>query len=62
MRFIIFLSDLMIPMVFVGIISYALLKKIAVFDAFIEGTKDGFKVVIEILPTLIGLMIACRNS
>lgn len=51
-------SDLMIPLLFFVIISVGLIKKIPVFDTFIEGAKEGFKVVIDILPTLIGLMIA----
>lgn len=48
----------MIPIVFLSIISIAISKKIAVFDTFVEGAKDGLKVVLEILPTIIGLMIA----
>jgi spore maturation protein B len=35
-----------------------LLMKKNVFDDFITGAKDGFKVVYDILPTLIGLMVA----
>jgi spore maturation protein B len=35
-----------------------LLTKQHVFDDFITGAKDGFKVVFDILPTLIGLMVA----
>lgn len=65
MKLILLLSDMMIPLVFFIIIGYGISKKVDVFDAFIEGTKDGFKVVLDILPTLIGLMIAVgilRNS
>lgn len=32
--------------------------KIPVFQEFIKGAKDGFKTVLDILPTIIGLMIA----
>jgi spore maturation protein B len=53
-----YLSDLIIPILFGTIICYGLLKKISVFDVFIEGAVDGFKVVYKILPTLIGLMVA----
>lgn len=35
-----------------------LLMKQNIFDDFITGAKDGFKVVFDILPTLIGLMVA----
>jgi len=48
----------MIPLLFFSIICVGIAKKIPVFDTFIEGAKEGFKVVIDILPTLIGLMIA----
>jgi spore maturation protein B len=51
-------SDIMIPLLFFSIICVGIAKKIPVFDTFIEGAKEGFKVVIDILPTLIGLMIA----
>ena len=32
-------------------------SKTPVYDEFIEGAKDGFRVVKDILPTLIGLMV-----
>lgn len=51
-------SDIMIPLLFFSIICVGIAKKVPVFDTFIEGAKEGFKVVIDILPTLIGLMIA----
>ena len=53
-----YLSNLMIPMVIFGIVILALSTKIDMFAAFTKGAKDGFKVVYEILPTLIGLMLA----
>ncbi|MBC7961052.1 MAG: spore maturation protein [Vallitaleaceae bacterium] len=58
MKIILIVSDLMIPLIFIAIIGYAITKKIPVFDTFVEGAKDGIKVVLEILPTIIGLMIA----
>lgn len=51
-------SDWFIPMIMLGIIVYGLLKEVNVFEAFIEGAKDGLKVVVDILPTLIGLLVA----
>ena len=58
MRFLIYVSDYIIPFIFFYIIGMGLLMKKNVFDDFITGAKDGFKVVIDILPTLIGLMVA----
>jgi spore maturation protein B len=48
----------MIPFIFFYIVGMGLLMRQNVFDDFITGAKDGFKVVIDILPTLIGLMVA----
>jgi len=60
-----FISNIMIPLLIVIIIVYGMLKKVKVYDAFIEGAKDGFGTVTAILPTLIGLMVSIgvlRNS
>ncbi len=58
MMFFIWLSDWMIPIIILGIIIYGLIKNVNVYEAFIEGATDGLKVVVDILPTLIGLMMA----
>lgn len=44
-----------IPVIF---ILGGLRKKINVFDAFIEGAKEGFEVAIKIIPYLVGLLVA----
>lgn len=36
----------------------AIIKRINVYDAFIEGAKDGFKVAIGIVPFLIAILVA----
>lgn len=51
-------SDWMIPLIMVSIIVYGLLKNVNVYDAFVEGAAEGVKVVLDILPTLVGLMVA----
>lgn len=58
MGFIIYISDYIIPFLFFCIVGMGLLMKKNVYDDFIRGAKEGFKVVIDILPTLIGLMVA----
>lgn len=35
-------------------------KKVAVFDAFIEGAKNGFDVVLKIIPYLVGMLVGIR--
>lgn len=58
MNFIVYISDYIIPFLFLYIIGFGLLMKKKVYDDFIRGAKDGFDVVLGILPTLIGLMVA----
>lgn len=58
MKFLIYVSDYIIPFIFFYIVGMGLLMKQNVFDDFVQGAKDGFKVVFDILPTLIGLMVA----
>jgi spore maturation protein B len=58
MRFLIYVSDYIIPFILFYIVGYGLITKTNIYDEFIQGAKDGFKVVFDILPTLIGLMVA----
>ncbi|MDR1877021.1 MAG: spore maturation protein [Flavobacteriaceae bacterium] len=53
---------LLIPTVF---IAGAFIKKVNVFDSFIDGAKDGFGVAVKIIPYLIAMLAAIsllRNS
>ncbi len=58
MKLIVLLSDLIMPLVIVYILAFGYSRKIDVYEAFIEGAKEGFSTVLDILPTLIGLMMA----
>lgn len=58
MKWMLFFSDLIIPITFAGILLYALSRKVPVYDSFIDGAKEGFVTVLNILPTIIGLMVA----
>lgn len=53
-----YLADLIVPLVIFIIVSNGVLMKVDVYDAFIKGAKNGFFTVIKIMPTLIGLMVA----
>ena len=64
-NFINFISNLAMPLIILIIVVYGFLERKEVFDKFIEGAKDGIKIVINIFPTLIGLFLAVgalRNS
>lgn len=56
-KILLFLSDAIIPLLIFSIVGYGLMAKQNVYDDFIDGAKDGFHTVIQIMPTLIGLMI-----
>jgi len=58
MKYILALSNLIIPTMFAVIILYGYLKHVDLYDNFIEGAKDGMKTVAGILPTIVGLMVA----
>ena len=58
MRLLLYVSDIIVPAMILGIITYGMIEKINVYDEFINGARKGFATVIKIMPTLIGLMIA----
>ena len=58
MKFVMFLSDAIIPILLFYILLYGLARKHNVYEEFLEGAKDGFHTVIKIMPTLVGLMCA----
>ena len=52
------LSNGIILLIFFAIILGAVYKKINVFDAFVEGAKEGFWTCVKIIPYLVGMLIA----
>ena len=53
-------GNLVLLIIIVVIIVGGVWKKVSVFDAFIEGAKNGFDVVLKIIPYLVGLLVAIR--
>ncbi len=51
-------SNLILFLVIVSFIALALRKKINIYEAFIEGAKDGFKTAVMIIPYLIAILVA----
>jgi spore maturation protein SpmA len=47
-------------LIIVIIILGAAYKKVSVFDAFIEGAKQGFDVIVKIIPYLVAMLVAIR--
>ncbi len=51
-------SNTLLFTIICGFILSGLRKKINVYDAFIEGAKDGFKTAVTIIPYLIAILVA----
>jgi len=51
-------SNLFIFSIIIGFILLAVRKKVNVYDAFIEGAKDGFTTAVMIIPYLIAILVA----
>lgn len=47
-----------IPMLIAFIPLYAAFRKVPVYEAFIDGAKDGFGTAVSIIPHLVGMMTA----
>ncbi len=58
MQFLHFLSEAIIPLTIFLIVTNGLLNRQNIYQDFLKGAKDGFLTVIDILPTLVGLMTA----
>ncbi len=51
------ISDIIIPLVLFFVVGYGIVSGVKVYESFLQGAKDGLKIVVEIVPTLIGLMV-----
>jgi spore maturation protein B len=47
-----------IPVLLVVIPLAGMLRKVKVYDVFIEGAKEGFEVAVKIIPFLVGILVA----
>lgn len=50
--------EIIIPLIIAALCVYGLLKKVNIFESFIEGIKEGMHTVVFIAPTMIALLIA----
>jgi len=52
------ISLLTIPLMIVGIVGFGLIRRINVYESFIEGAKSGLESTIQIVAPLVGLLVA----
>lgn len=58
MSFINYISNIAVPFTILIIICYGLIEKNKVFDSFLDGAKEGTKIIYSIFPTLLGLFLS----
>lgn len=58
MHMIMFISKAAIPFIILFIVGNGLLCRQRVYEDFLDGAKSGVRTVVEIMPTLVGLMVA----
>ena len=51
------ISLYILPLMILGILLAGFIKKVPVYEEFIEGAKDGFKVSISIIPYLVAIIV-----
>ncbi len=52
------LSNLAIPVLIFVIVAVAAIRKVKVYEEFVEGAKDGFGVAVKIIPYLVAMLVA----
>ncbi len=51
-------SVVAIPIVLLVFLGWGILKKVKVYEVFVEGAKDGFNVAVKIIPYLVAMLVA----
>ena len=52
------ISIFVLPALIVGFVAYGLIKRVRVYEVFVEGAKEGFGVAVMIIPYLVAILFA----
>jgi spore maturation protein SpmB len=52
------ISPWIIPGLMVGLLGVGVVRRINIYEAFVEGAKDGFQVALRIIPYLVAILVA----
>ena len=47
------MSNYIMPLIVLFVIIYGIIKKVAIYDTFIEGAKESFDLVFKLFPCLL---------
>ena len=50
-------SNFIIPAVIFYVVGYGMVSGVKTYECFLKGAKEGLRIVVDIMPTLIGLMV-----
>ncbi len=51
-------STIAIPLLIIVFIGYGAIKKVKVYEKFVEGAKEGFNIAVRIIPYLVAMLVA----
>lgn len=51
------ISNLVIPFLVLAVIIYALIKKVPIYDVFIDGAKESFDMIFKLFPCLLAMIV-----
>ena len=52
------ISPWIIPGLMLGFLIFGILRKVAIYEIFVEGAKEGFQVAVRIIPYLVAILVA----
>lgn len=52
------ISNLILPLIVLFVVIYAMFKKVAIYDAFIDGAKESFPMILKLFPCLLAMILA----
>lgn len=61
MKVIQFISQLIIPIFVFFTIIYGFLKKVRIYDSFVNGAKDGINIIIRIFPYILAIFVGIKT-
>jgi len=52
------ISPWIIPFLVVGFLGFGVIRRVPVYEVFVEGAKEGFRVAVRIIPYLVAILVA----
>ena len=52
------MSNYVMPLIVLFVVIYGIIKKVAIYDTFIEGAKESFDLVFKLFPCLLAMILS----